>query len=583
MATRVCEVVLDVLASAGARDVFGITGDALNPLLDAIARDDRFRWLGMRHEENAAYAACAQAELTGGLGVCAGTTGPGAVHLLNGLYNARKEGAGVVAITGQVPRAERGSEYHKEIDLAKLFDDVCAYQAIVESPAQLPRMAELAVQRALLGEVVRIEIPIDVMDARVSDTRAPRPLVRGSAPVPPLPEAVAAAAEAIGRGERVTLFCGAGCRAARDRVLALARHLEAPIAHTLRAKDVFDGEIGEACVVGMTGLIGSPAGYHAVEDSDVLVMLGTDFPYDEFIPSGRTIVQVDRRPERIGRRAAVGVPVAADVGLTVDALLARVAPGRSAAFRDGLLGLRDKWRDQMREQASLERTDEPLHPQLLARVVSDRAADDAFFAVDVGECTVWTARQIEMRGERRMAGSFNWGSVGSGLPVGLGAAALGRHAQTWVICGDGGFGMSLTDFVTAVRYGWAVKVLVFDNSELGFVKMETEVAGLARNPIATGLVNPDFVAFARACGGDGVRVERASEIVPAVEAAIASSGPFVIDAIVSAGELTMPPHVEVGQAFGFGISKVKEAIMGLRGDHAVWETWREEFRSLLGR
>jgi len=578
MAQSVSESLLEVLAEAGARDIFGVTGDALNPLLESIRKDARFRWFGMRHEEHAGYAAYAQAELTGGIGVCAGTTGPGALHLINGLYNAKKEGGGVVAITGQVPRSERGSDFHKEIDLTKMFDDICAYQAVIDTPAQLPRMVEIAVQKALSEHVVvRIEIPSDVISQKVPSQHFKHPLVHSVSAILPPEAEIQKAADLIAAGERVTLFCGIGCRNCREEVLALADKLGAPIVHTLRAKDIFD--YGDGPVVGMTGLIGNPGGYHAVQDCDVLVMLGTDFPYDEFLPDGKKIIQVDAKVDHIGRRAPVSLGLVGTARETLAALLPRVEKREPGRFLENLEKLRDKWLHQMEEQADLGRTDEPLHPQLFAKAISDRAADDAFFAVDVGEVTVWVARQMHMRGGRRMAGSFNHGSLGGGLPIALGASALDPTRQVWAICGDGGFGMSMNEFVTAVRFGWPIKVIVFNNSELGFVKMEMEVAGLPAFPEATGLLNPDFAAYAAACGAQGVRVEHAGDIVPAVEQALATDGPFLIDAVVSPGELTMPPTITVGEAWGFGISKVKEGLMGLKGDHEVWKLWRDEFRA----
>jgi thiamine pyrophosphate-dependent acetolactate synthase large subunit-like protein len=580
MSQSVCESLLDVLAEAGARDVFGMTGDVINPLLEAIRKDDRFRWIGVRHEEHAGFAAAAQSQLTGAIGVCAGTAGPGALHLINGLYNAQKEGAGVVAIMGQVARSERGSDFHKEMDFVSVFRDVCAYQAVIETPAQIPRMAEIAVQKSLTERVVtRIEIPADVIGEQVPSQHFKHPLIHELPRSAPDAPQLARAAEIIHSGKRVTLFCGIGCRESRDEVLALAERLQAPIVHTLRAKDIFD--CSDAPVVGMTGLIGNPAGYHAVSDCDVLVMLGTDFPYDEFLPDGRPIIQVDRCVDHIGRRAPVSLGLVGDVRATVQALTPLLEDGSSGPFRAGLVRLRDRWLGQMEKQASLSRTDEPLHPQLFARAISDRAADDALFAVDVGECTIWLARQVSLAGARRMVGGFNHGSVGSGLPTALGAAALDPSRQVWALCGDGGFGMTLADFVTAVRYGWPIKVIVFNNSELAFVKMEMEVSGLPRNPDATGLVNPDFALFAKACGGDGVRVEHAADIVPAVEQALASDKPFIIDAIVSAGELAMPPHIAIDEVFGFGLTKVKEGLMGLKGDHEIWKEWRDEFMANL--
>ena len=361
-------------------------------------------------------------------------------------------------------------------------------------------------------------------------------------------------------------------------MLDLAQKLSAPIVHTLRAKDIFDYD--DPNVVGMTGLIGNPGGFHAVWDCDVLLMLGTDFPYDEFIPDGKVIIQVDQTVDHIGRRAPVSLGLVGTVHETLAALAPQVEGGKqSAKFLGHLETLRDHWLAQMDKQASLSRTDEPLHPQLFAKAISDRAADDALFAVGVGECTVWVARQMRMSGGRRMVGSFNHGSLGGALPVATGLAALDPKRQVWAIAGDGDFGMSMNEFVSAVRFGWPLKVIVFNNSELGFVKMEMEVSGLPIFPDATGLVNPDFAAYAKACGGDGVRVEHAADIVPAIEQALASDKPFIIDAIVSPGELTMPPTITLKEAWGFGISKVKEALIGVKGDHEIWKGWRDEFRA----
>jgi thiamine pyrophosphate-dependent acetolactate synthase large subunit-like protein len=577
---NVAQVLLDILADAGARDIFGVTGDALNTLLEAIRTDDRFRWYGVRHEENAAYAAYAQAELTGGIGVCAGTVGPGALHLINGLYNAKREGAGVVAITGQVAHREKGTGYFQEVDLVKAFDDICSYQAIVNTPEQLPRVAEIAVQKALVERTVtRIELPVDVIGAPAEGRHFLHPLSHSRPTFVPDKGDLQKAAAVIDGGKKVTLFCGVGCRDARDEVLALASRLGAPIVHTLRAKDIFD--YGDDNVVGLTGLIGNPSGYHAVWDCDVLVMLGTNFPYDGFIPDGIEIVQVDHAVENLGRRAPVTVPLLGSVKQTVAALTPLVAAQREGHFLHHICKVRDRWLHAMDEQADLARHDEPLHPQLFAKAISDRATDDAFFGVDVGECTVWIARHVRMAGGRRMAGSFNHGSLGAGFPVALGAAALDPSRQVWAFVGDGGFGMAMQDFVTAVRFNWPVKVIVFDNSELGFVKMETEVAGLPLYPAATNLQNPDFAAYARACGAEGVRVEHAADIVPAIEAAIAYDGPFIIDAVVSPGELTMPPHISFEQAWGFGISKAKEALLGLKGEHEQWSGWRDELKANL--
>lgn len=577
---NVCEVLLDNLHAAGARKIFGVTGDALNPLLEAIRHDGRFEWITVRHEENAAYAAYSQAALTGGIGVCAGTVGPGSLHLINGLYSAKREGVGVVAITGQIGHKERSTNYHQEVNLDKMFDDVCTFQAVINAAEQMPRLAQIAIQRALIGrEVVRIELPIDVTENTVPNLRSRYHVVtQPSAIVPPQAE-IERAAELINAGKKVAFFCGAGCMDAKEMIIDLAKRIHAPVAHTLKGKEIFDYDDGP--VVGMTGLIGNPGGYHAVRDCDVLIMLGTDFPYEWFLPDGPEIIQVDRRVENVGRRASVTVGLVGTVRETVELLAPLIKDKTDDTYLAQQKKRSDSWLKHMDKQGSLDNGSEPLHPQLIAKAVSDHASQDAVIACDVGECTVWLARQMRLKGGRRMVGSFNHGSLGSGFPSGLGAIACDPGRQVWAMCGDGGFAMAMQDFVTAVRYGWPLKVVVFNNSELGFVKMEMEVTGYSYNAEATHLVNPDFAAYAKSCGGDGVRVEKAEEIMPAIDAALKSDKAFLIDAIVSAGEFVMPPQVKVEQAWGFGMAKIKEGILGLKGDHTQWDNWKDEIKSAL--
>lgn len=577
---NVCEVLLDSLHAAGARQIFGVTGDALNPLLEAIRGDERFDWITVRHEENAAYAAYSQAALTGAIGVCAGTVGPGALHLINGLYNAKRERVGVVALTGQIGHKERSTEYHQEVNLEKMFDDVCAFQAVINAPEQMPRLAQIAIQRALVArDVVRIELPIDVTEEPVPNLRWHYHMVtEASAVIPPRSE-IERAADVINKGKKVAFFCGAGCREAKEMIIDLAKRVQAPVVHTLKGKDIFDYDDGP--VVGMTGLIGNPGGYHAVRDCDVLVMLGTDFPYEWFLPDGPQIIQVDCRVENVGRRAAVTVGLVGTVKETLEQLVPLVDGKSDDSFLKTQLKRAGKWLESMDKQGALDNDGEPLHPQLFAKAISDHASSDAVIAADVGLSTVWIARQMRLKDGRRLVGSFNHGSLGSGLPSGLGAIATDPKRQVWSLCGDGGFGMAMQDFVTAARYGWPLKVIVFNNSELGFVKMEMEVGGYAYNAEATHLVNPDFAAYAKSCGGDGVRVEKAKDILPAIQAAIESDKPFLIDAIVTAGELVMPPHISVEQAWGFGMVKIKEGILGLKGDHTQWDNWKEGFKAAL--
>jgi pyruvate dehydrogenase (quinone) len=318
-----------------------------------------------------------------------------------------------------------------------------------------------------------------------------------------------------------------------------------------------------------------------VLDCDLLLMLGTNFPYENFLPTDVPIIQVDSKIENLGRRAPVRLPLLGNVEPTLDALLPMLQPSPPRRFLEHIRHMREKDRAHWRERASLQEARQPLHPGAIAQVVSDIASDDAIFAVDVGESTVWAARHVEMRAGRRMLGSFNHGSMGCALPIALGASSVDPARQVWALCGDGAFVMSVQDLVTAARYRWPIKVVVFDNSELGFVKMENEVSGFAFNPAATGLVNPDLVELARACGAVGIRIQHASEVEAGLRRAASESGPVVVDAVVTPGELTMPPHVSLKQAWGFGLSKLKEGLLGVRGDHAQWANWKHELDANL--
>lgn len=576
----VASVLVELLYQAGVRQIFGVAGDALNGLTDQIRRDGRLKWIGCRHEENAAYAAYAAAEMSGGLGVCAGTVGPGALHLINGLYNAKREGAAVLAITGQVPTHERGTNYFQEVDLNKVFDDVAGFQATITSPSQMLRLTEIAIQKCL-GEksVSRLEIPIDLMTMKIDNLHFYHPLAVQTPRVLPAPHEIEHAKELIAGAKKIAILAGVGCRGARDEVIALSDRLQAPLAHTLRSKDLFEGR--HENVVGLTGLIGAPPAYHAVLDCDLLLMLGTNFPYENFLPVDVPIIQVDQRIENLGRRAPVTLGIVGTVKETVRELLASVPKRTANSFLEHMRTMHRKSEAHFVEQADPSRDAEPLHPALIAKAVSDLAADNAVFSIDVGESTVWAARYLRLRGSQRMIGSFNHGSMGCGLPIAIGAAAADPRRQTWAFCGDGGFAMSMQDLVTASRFGWPVKAVVFNNSELGFVKMENEVAGFALDSAATGLVNPHFADLAKACGAVGLRIEHARDVREVIAEAARETRPVVIEAMVSPGELSLPPHIGIRQAWGFGLSKVREGLLGVKGDHAQWENWKREIQAAL--
>jgi len=579
---NVSDQLLQILTDAGVRQVFGLTGDALNHFVDAIRRQEKVKWITVRHEETAAYAAYAQAALNGRLAVCAGTVGPGALHLINGLYNAKKERSPVLAITGQVPTVQQGTNYFQEVDLKKMFDDVCAYQAIIRSPEEAPRLILRAIRIALAhGAVCRIELAADIADLPASGEKYISDIPVSDAVLMPGDASVKAAADTLNSGKRITILAGAGCRGAREEVLQLAEKLKAPIVHTFRAADIFDHDTPG--VVGLTGLIGDPAGYHAVMKADRLLMLGTDFPYDSFLPHGTETIQVDTRLENIGNRTRVKAAVHGDVKATVIKLLAMVPAKEDNGFRATLMEAFIKWKDRMRQDADPKEDHEPLHPQIFARSIDQHAATDAIFTIETGTSAIWAARHISFHGERRILGSFNHGSMGVGLPSAIGAQALYPQREVWGMVGDGSFVMGMQDFLTAVENKLPIKIIVFNNSELGFVKLEMEESGLAPQYGALKQFNPNFAEYARLCGGDGVRVEHAKDIDAAVELAKNSSGPFIIDAMVSGGEVSFPPHISLKQVLGFGRSKVKEATLAATGNAAQWKNLAEEIETSIDK
>ncbi len=577
---NVSDQLLQILVNAGVRRVFGLTGDALNHFVDAIRRQDKVVWTTVRHEETAAYAAYAQAALNGRLAVCAGTVGPGALHLINGLYNAKKEKSPVLAITGQVPTVQQGTNYFQEVDLKKMFDDVCSYQAIIRTPQEAPRLIQRAIKIALAeGAVCRIELSSDVAAMPASGEKYLSTIPLSDAVLMPGDGSLKQAAALINASKRTTILAGAGCREAKGEVLQLAEKLKAPIVHTFRAADIFDRDTPG--VVGLTGLIGDPAGYHAIMKADLLLMLGTDFPYDSFLPFGTKVVQVDTRLENIGNRIPVDAAVHGDVKVAAKKLSALVAARADNSFRATLQEAFAKWKDNMRQDADPSQPHEPLHPQIFARAIDQRAAADAIFTIETGTSAIWAVRNISFHGERRILGSFNHGSMGVGLPSAIGAQALYPQREVWALVGDGSFTMGMQDFLTAVEQQWPIKVIVFNNGELGFVKLEMEEAGLAPQYGALKQFNPNFADYAKLCGGEGVRVEHAKDIDAAIARAKSSKKPFIIDAVVSGGELSFPPHISLKQVLGFGRSKVHEAALAASGNTEQWKNLSEEIETAI--
>jgi len=576
MAT-VADQFAETLAIAGVKRIYGIVGDSLNALTDAIRRQRKIEWLHVRHEEVAAFAAGAEAHLTGHLAVCAGSCGPGNLHLINGLFDCHRSRVPVLAIAAQIPSAEIGSGYFQETHPETLFQECSHYCELVSGANQMPRVLEVAIREAVSKRGVSvIVIPGDVALQSASPAPLPKPtgLLPAAPAVTPTETEVEKLAALLNSRKRVTLLCGSGCAGAHDEVLALAETLKSPIVHTMRGKEHVEG--ANPYDVGMTGLIGFSSGYYAMLDCEVLLMLGTDFPYRQFYPqaSGATIAQIDIRGEQIGRRAAVDLGLVGDVAATIKALLPRLDAGRDDAFLQKAQTHYQNARKAL-DDLAVAGSGKPIHPQYIARTISALAADDAVFTCDVGLPTVWAARYLTMNGSRRLLGSFWHGSMANAMAQAIGAQAASPGRQIISLSGDGGFAMLMGDLLSLKQLGLPVKVVVFNNGALGFIELEQKSTGFL--DFGTSLDNPNFAAMAEAAGIRGIRLEDPGDVEAGIAAALAHDGPVVIDAVVNRNELAMPPSITVEMAKGFSLYMVKAIINGRMDeiiDLAKTNLWR---------
>lgn len=562
MPRTVADQFAETLAAVGVKRVFGVVGDSLNGITDALRRQGTIEWLHVRHEEVGAFAAGAEAHLTGELAVCAGSCGPGNLHLINGLFDCQRSRVPVLAIAAHIPSAEIGSGYFQETHPQELFRECSVYCELVADPAQMPRVLDIAI-RAAVGErgVAVIVIPGDVA-LRPAAGEAPvkaAGLVAKPPVIVPQPSEIAALAGLLEREARFTLLCGSGCAGAHEEVVALAERLNAPIVHALRGKEHI--EYDNPYDVGMTGLIGYASGYYAMMDCDVLLMLGTDFPYRQFYPKGATkIVQVDRRPGQIGRRVPVDLGLVGEVKPTLQALLPKL---KQHADKVHLNLAREHYRRTLAEfdaRAGGERHAAAIRPPHVAKVISDLASVDAVFTADVGLPTVWAARYLAMNGKRRLLGSFWHGSMANAMAQAIGAQAAFPGRQVVALAGDGGFAMLMGDLLSLVQLKLPAKIVVFNNGTLGFVEVEQKSTGFL--PQGTDLLNPNFAAMAEAVGIKGIRLENAGDVESGIRAALAHDGPVVVDAVVARTELPMPPSINVEMAKGFTLYMVKAVFNG---------------------
>ena len=561
----VADNIVATLKASGVRRVYGIPGDSLNGFTDAIRRGGGIAWEHVRHEESAAFAAGAEAAITGDLAVVAASCGPGNLHLVNGLYDAQRSRVPVLAIAAHIAREEIGSEYHQETHPLEVFRECSVYRELVSVPEQFPRVLEIAMRTSLERRgVAVIVVPGEVFLSDSPEAWTVRSVLKTESVIRPDDRSLVAAAEILNRSRRVTILAGAGCAGAHDELISIAAALKAPVLHALRGKEFV--EYDNPYDVGMTGLIGSSSGYRAMEHCDALLMLGTDFPYRPFLPASVPVIQVDIRGEHIGRRVPVAVPLVGTVKATVDALLPLVSVKSDSEHLDQMTAHYQRARARLDRLATNERNDFPLHPQFVAATVDRLAADDAIFAVDVGTPTIWAARYLRMNGQRRLLGSFNHASMANALCQGIGAQASRPGRQVVALSGDGGLAMLLGELITLRQMDLPVKVVVFNNRALSLVELEMKAAGFVN--YGTDLDNPDFAGIARAIGLFGTTVEQGDQLERELRAAFAHDGPAVVDVHVARQELSIPPKVTLEQAKGFGLFAMRTILSG-EGDQIV--------------
>lgn len=570
MATTVADQLIGQLQQAGVRRIYGIVGDSLNPIVDAVRRSGGSAtggvdWVHVRNEETAAFAAGADAQLTGQLAVCAGSCGPGNLHLINGLYDAHRSGAPVLAIASHIPSFQIGSEYFQETHPDRLFLGCSNYRELIATALQAPRVINSAMRHAVgLRGVAVISLPGDIAELE-SVGEAPEFVLPGTPTVVPADADVRALADVINESKRVAIFAGAGVAGAHDEVVAFADLLAAPVGHTLRGKEWI--QYDNPFDVGMTGMLGYGAAHDGIHDADLLILLGTDFPYDQFLPDGtdERIAQVDAKAEHLGRRASVHVPVHGDVASTIAAVTPLIAPRNDRRFLDKTVKRHERLLGSV-VGAYAKNVDRkiPIHPEFAASLLDDLAADDAIFTADTGMCNVWQARYINPNGRRRLIGSFLHGSMANALPQAIGAQISHPGGQVISMSGDGGLAMLLGELMTVAAYKLPVKIIVFNNSTLGMVKVEMLVDGFPDYGVDMPPV--DYAAVANALGIFGQRVEKPTDIRAAFEAALGHDGPALVDVVTDPLALSLPPTITGEMVRGFALAVSKVVMNGGAGE-----------------
>ncbi|NOL49871.1 ubiquinone-dependent pyruvate dehydrogenase [Pelistega europaea] len=573
MATKtIADLLVNTLVNAGIERIWGITGDSLNGINDSLRRNGKIRWMHVRHEETAAFAAGAEAAVTGKLAVCAGSCGPGNLHLINGLFDCQRNHVPVLAIASHIPSTEIGLGYFQETHPQELFRECSYFAELVSNPKQMPEVLLRAMNVAVGKKgVAVIVLPGDVSLAEVGVDN-----IQWTPPAEPqvIPSSstIQSLAQELNAAQNITILAGSGCAGAHDEVVAIAQRLKAPVVHALRGKEWVEWDNPND--VGMTGLIGFSSGYHAMLNSDALLMLGTDFPYRPFYPENTKVFQIDIDPANLGKRIPLTMGVVGGVKETLAALLPLLKDNKPDDFLSKAVTHYHQARKELDELAVPSSKGNPIHPQYLMKRLSELAKENAVFTADVGTPTVWAARYLTMNGQRRLLGSFNHGSMANAMMQALGAQGVDNQRQVIALCGDGGFSMMMGEILTIKQLNLPVKLIIFNNSTLGFVAMEMKAAGYLDH--ATDLENPNFAQMAKAVGITAYRIEDSADLDTVLPAALAEAGPVLVDVVTAKQELALPPKIQLAQAKGFSLFMLK-AIMNGRGDQIkelIKTNWR---------
>ena len=563
MSKNVSDQLVEVLVEAGIQRIYAVTGDSLNHLNAAVHRNGKIQWIHVRHEETAAFAAGAEAQLNG-LACCAGSSGPGHVHLINGLYDAHRSSASVLAVASTIPTKEFGTSFFQETNTIKLFEDFSCYNQIANTPAQLPRMLQAALQNAVHKKgVAVIGLPGDIANLPAVPAETTSLIFRNRPVVRPSEDELSQLAVLLNSHKKVTIFCGLGAAEAHKEIIQLAEKLKAPVAYSYKAKMAI--QYDNPYEVGLTGLLGIPSAYHSMHECELLVLLGTDFPYTPFMPVQNKIAQIDIKPENLGRRAKLDLGLCGDIKDSLQALLPLVEMKEDATFLD----LQLKFYKEVKENLLIYVKDpgkpDAIHPEFVVSIINELAAKDTIFTVDTGMCCVWAARYIGGTGDRKMLGSFNHGSMANAMPQAIGAALACPGKQVIAFCGDGGLSMMMGDLMTIVQYKLPIKIIVFNNRSLGMVKLEMEVAGIP--DLETEMMNPDFTKIAEAMGIPGITIYDPDEVKPGLEEAFQQEGPVLVTIQTDPNALAMPPKLEFDQMKGMALY-MGRMMLGGRMDEA---------------